>query len=126
MLIKNASDFGVLIREVRNTAGLTQTALAERIGVSRQWLSEVEAMRNRIHAMREGLVETLAAKGVTQDFSFIARQCGMFSFTGLGPEQVDRLRTEHSIYIVRSGRINVAGINRGNLDRLCTAIASVL
>ncbi|MFV2066065.1 MAG: amino acid aminotransferase, partial [Pirellulales bacterium] len=106
--------------------GAIVTTVLSDTGLRRQWLSEVEAMRNRIHAMREGLVETLAAKGVTQDFSFIARQCGMFSFTGLDPEQVDHLRTEHSIYIVRSGRINVAGINRGNLDRLCTAIASVL
>jgi len=92
----------------------------------RQWLGEVEAMRNRIRAMRVGLVETLAANWVPRDFSFITRQRGMFSFTGLTPAQVDRLRTEHAIYIVRSGRINVAGINRGNLERLGAAIASVL
>jgi aspartate aminotransferase len=76
--------------------------------------------------MRKLLVQALADQGVTRDFSFMTRQRGMFSFSGLNPEQVDRLREEYSIYIVRSGRINVAGITEKNIDRLATAVAEVL
>jgi aromatic-amino-acid transaminase len=90
------------------------------------WRSEVDAMRARILKMRTQLVATLRDKGVQQDFSFIAGQKGMFSFLGITPEQVDRLKNEHAIYAVRSGRINVAGIRTGNMDRLCSAIAAVL
>jgi aromatic-amino-acid transaminase len=63
---------------------------------------------------------------VTQDFSFIANQKGMFSFSGLSKEQVEALRAKHALYIVGSGRINVAGMTTKNMDALCTAIASVL
>ncbi len=91
-----------------------------------QWEAEVTGMRDRINEMRRLFVETLKAKGVTRDFSFISRQRGMFSFSGLTPEQVKRLRDEYAIYIVGSGRINVAGMTRGNMDRLCEAVASVL
>ena len=91
-----------------------------------QWTEEVRAMRERINGMRELLVETLRAKGVDRDFSFITRQRGMFSFSGLTKEQVDALRQKYSIYIVGSGRINVAGMTPANMDRICTAIADVL
>ena len=90
------------------------------------WEGEVKDMRDRINGMRRLFVETLEAKGVDQDFSFITRQRGMFSFSGLNKEQVDRLREEHAIYIVASGRINVAGMTPGNMDRLCEAVAGVL
>ena len=90
------------------------------------WEVELAEMRDRINQMRGALVEGLAAQGVTRDFSFIRQQRGMFSFSGLSPEQVDRLREEHSIYAVRSGRINVAGITEGNIERLCKGIAAVL
>jgi aspartate/tyrosine/aromatic aminotransferase len=90
------------------------------------WEKEVAVMRDRINGMRQLLVDTLQAKGVTQDFSFIPKQRGMFSFSGLTPEQVDELREKYSIYIVRSGRINVAGMNEKNMDRLAEAIKSVL
>ena len=76
--------------------------------------------------MRTLFVETLKAKGVKRDFSFIERQNGMFSFSGLNPEQVARLKDEFGIYIVGSGRISVAGITRTNMDALCSAIAAVL
>ena len=68
----------------------------------------------------------LNEKGVDRDFDFIARQRGMFSFSGLTPEQVDALRERYSIYAVRSGRINVAGMTAANMDYLCSAIAEVL
>ncbi|MCB0132774.1 MAG: aminotransferase class I/II-fold pyridoxal phosphate-dependent enzyme, partial [Caldilineaceae bacterium] len=91
-----------------------------------EWEAEVAAMRARINAMRHLFVETLNEKGVEQDFSFIARQRGMFSFSGLTPDHVAALRDKYSIYIVGSGRINVAGMTEANMDYLCTAIADVL
>ena len=99
---------------------LTDPALYSR------WLEEVDGMRGRIAGMRQLFVDTLKSSGVTRDFSFIARQKGMFSFTGLTPEQVQRLREEHAIYIVSSGRINIAGLNEQSLPVVCRAIASVL
>lgn len=91
-----------------------------------KWVLEVSGMRERIASMRQLFVDTLRAKGVQQDFSFITRQRGMFSFSGIKPEQVDKLRSEYGIYIVRSGRINVAGMTEANMDRLCSAIQAVL
>ena len=90
------------------------------------WEGEVKEMRDRINGMRKLFVGTLKAKGVEQDFSFIATQRGMFSFSGLNKDQVATLREEHAIYIVGSGRINVAGMTPGNMDALCEAIAQVL
>jgi len=72
-----------------------------------RWEAELGAMRSRIHALRAGLVERLNAHDVG-DFSFITRQAGMFSYSGLTREQVQRLRSEHAIYALDSGRINVA------------------
>lgn len=91
-----------------------------------QWEAEVREMRDRINTMRHLFVETLHEKGVTQDFSFIARQRGMFSFSGLTPEQVKALREQHAVYVVGSGRISVAGMTEDNMDYLCRAIADVL
>jgi aromatic-amino-acid transaminase len=80
-------------------------------------------MRDRIRAMRRGLTERLAAHG---DFAFIQKQRGMFSYSGLNAGQVERLRTEFGIYAVGTGRICVAALNDGNLERVATAIAKVL
>jgi aspartate/tyrosine/aromatic aminotransferase len=91
-----------------------------------QWESEVQAMCDRINKMRKLFVKTLAAKGVTRDFSFIERQRGIFSYTGLTREQAQELREKHSIYILDSGRMNVAGMNERNIDAICEAIAKVL
>jgi aspartate aminotransferase/aromatic-amino-acid transaminase len=90
------------------------------------WESELKAMRLRIHEMRSLFVNTLRAKGVNQDFSFISHQQGMFSFSGLTPEQVSQLRKEYGIYIVGSGRISVAGMTHDNMGPLCDGIAAVL
>jgi len=92
----------------------------------RTWVGEVAAMRDRINGMRHTFVARLAERGVARDFSFIERQRGMFSFSGLNAGQVARLRKEYAIYIVGSGRINVAGITDRSIDRLCDAIAAVL
>jgi len=90
------------------------------------WHTELASMRQRINGTRKLFVERLAAAGIDRDFSFIERQRGMFSFSGLTPMQVDALKTNHSIYIVGNGRINVAGISESNVDRLCQAIMQVL
>jgi aromatic-amino-acid transaminase len=91
-----------------------------------QWEQELEEMRQRIGAMRAAFVEGLVAEGITRDFSFIKRQRGMFSFSGLSVEQVHRLRSEFGLYIVDSGRICVAAMNDRNLKPICSAIAKVL
>jgi aspartate/tyrosine/aromatic aminotransferase len=91
-----------------------------------QWEAEVTTIRERIRLMRELLVKTLKAKGLQRDFSFITKQNGMFSFSGLTKDQVNQLREKYSVYIVGSGRINVAGMTPKNMDRLCEAIADVL
>ena len=91
-----------------------------------KWIKEVADIRGRINEMRHLFVKTLKEKGEQQDFSSIIEQRGMFSFSGLTKEQVDRLRDEYSIYIVGSGRINVAGMTPANMDRLCEAIKAVL
>jgi aspartate/tyrosine/aromatic aminotransferase len=90
------------------------------------WEKEVTQMRDRINGMRELLAKTLKAKGVPGDYSFITRQRGMFSFSGLTKDQVETLRAKHAIYIVGSGRINVAGITPENCERLCEAMAGVV
>lgn len=91
-----------------------------------QWLGELAQMRDRIRAMRTLFVRTMSELRPDRDFSFIERQNGMFSFSGLTPEQVDRLRDEFSVYVVRNGRINVGGMTPENMRRLCEAIAAVL
>jgi len=90
------------------------------------WEQEVATMRDRINGMRQSLVDALAAKGVAGDYSFITQQRGMFSFTGLTKEQVDTIRQQHAIYIVGSGRINVAGLTPSNVGRVADAIGSVV
>ncbi|MGR7921134.1 amino acid aminotransferase [Zobellella sp. An-6] len=100
--------------------------VAEDPELYQDWLNELAEMRDRIQEMRTLLVEKLSGRGVDQDFSFIARQNGMFSFSGLNKEQVERLKNEFGIYIVGSGRISVAGITKSNIDALCDAIAAVI
>ncbi|ETS30048.1 aromatic amino acid aminotransferase [Photorhabdus temperata] len=90
------------------------------------WEQELTTMRERIQRMRQLFVNTLQEKGAKQDFSFIINQNGMFSFSGLTKEQVERLRTEFGIYAVSSGRINVAGLTLENMAPLCEAIVAVL
>lgn len=90
-----------------------------------RWADEVEAMRLRIAQLRSGLVEALEPHGLRERFAHIGVQRGMFSYTGLSPEQVQQLREHHSVYMVSSGRANVAGIDATRLALLAEAIASV-
>jgi aromatic-amino-acid transaminase len=90
------------------------------------WIQELADMRARIKEMRQAFVQGMADRQQTVDFDFINHQKGMFSFSGLTQEQVLKLRADNHIYIVGSGRINVAGITPANIDPLCDAIAKVL
>ncbi|SFB48982.1 amino acid aminotransferase [Azotobacter beijerinckii] len=90
------------------------------------WEAELAGMRGRIRSMRQALVEQLAAQGAKRDFAFVAQQRGMFSYSGLSAEQVERLRSEFGIYAVATGRICVAALNSRNLASVTQAIAQVL
>jgi len=101
-------------------AVLTEPALR------RDWEAELAAMRERIQAMRRSLHGVLAAKVPGRDFGYFLSQRGMFSYTGLSPRQVDRLREEFAVYVLRSGRMCVAGLNRSNVEATARAMAAVL
>jgi len=89
-----------------------------------RWEAELGEMRERIHALRAGLVEQLAEHGAPE-FAFIQDQAGMFSYSGLSRAQVERLRDEFGIYAVGTGRICVAALSLGNLDYVAKAISAV-
>ncbi len=90
------------------------------------WEDELAGMRDRIRAMRTGLVEAIQATGCAQDFSFVVQQRGMFSYTGLSAAQVDVLKDEFGIYAVGTGRICLAALNSKNLGYVANAIAQVV
>lgn len=96
--------------------------------LTQQWLDELAQMRSRVNGMRSDLRMALDSRGVQLNAAgngFIEQQNGMFTMSGLTKDQVAKLKAEHAIYIVGSGRINVAGITPANIDRLCDAIAAV-
>ena len=127
---KAFSNLKIIIRRLYSNppshGGAIVTTIMNDAALRAEWEGEVAQVRGRIAEMRQLFVDTLKAKGVTQDFSFLTGQCGMFSFSGLNPDQVKTLKEKHSIYIVGSGRINVAGMTKANMDPLCTAVAEVL
>ncbi|WP_271007563.1 amino acid aminotransferase [Paucibacter sp. B51] len=90
------------------------------------WEGEVTEMRERIHAMRNALYEVLTAKLPGRNFDYFLTQRGMFSYTGLTAAQVDRLKDEFGVYLVRSGRMCVAGLNNKNVEATASAMAAVL
>ncbi len=90
------------------------------------WLAEVEAMRLRIAEMRQALVSELQAILPGKNVDYLLKQRGMFSYTGLSAQQVDRLRDEFGIYLIASGRMCVAGLNRSNVKRVAEAFAAVM
>lgn len=92
----------------------------------RQWEGEVAAMRERILAMRQRLHAVLAERLPGRDFGYFLSQRGMFSYTGLSAAQVDRLREDHAVYLVRSGRMCVAGLSTRNVEPVAEAFAAVL
>lgn len=92
-----------------------------------EWQTELENMRDRVHQMRKALVAALLVKGERKkDFSYMHKQCGLFSLCGLNFDQIQRLRAEKGIYMTNNGRINVAGLNTTNLEYVADAILSVM
>ncbi|KVD80635.1 aromatic amino acid aminotransferase [Burkholderia sp. ABCPW 14] len=104
-----------LISTVLNDAALAQ-----------QWDRDVTAMRERIKRMRSALAERLAARLPGTSFGYLVEQRGMFSYTGLAPAEVDALREDNGVYLLRSGRACVAGLSDANVDYVANAIAAVL
>lgn len=119
-----------IIRTIYSTPSKHGSAIVETVlgtpELRARWEVELAEMRDRIADLRMQLAAGLKSATCKQDFSFMTGQIGMFSFSGLSPKQAVRLRDEFGIYIVESGRINVAGLNSSNLDRVCSAIAAVL
>jgi aromatic-amino-acid transaminase len=94
--------------------------------LNQQWQNEVKEMRERIIKMRRILKDELTKALPDRDFNYLVEQKGMFSYTGLTGEQVDTLREDYAIYLVRSGRICVAGLNMNNVYIVAKAMAEVL
>lgn len=103
---------------------IAQQVLADQ-DLKQAWQQEVGAMRERIKTMRQQLHDQLSFRLPEKDFSFFIKQRGMFSYTGLSPEQVARLREQSAIYVLQTGRLCVAGLNGSNIDRVCDALADV-
>jgi aromatic-amino-acid transaminase len=91
-----------------------------------QWEAELAQMRERIQAMRRALHAGLSPRLPGRDFGYLLTQRGMFSYTGLSAAQVDRLRDEHAVYLIRSGRMCVAGLTTRNVERTAQAMAAVI
>ena len=108
-----------------HAAGIVTRVLGE-AKLRAAWEADVAAMRQRIQAMRKSLHATLTAKKPGRDFGYFLTQRGMFSYTGLSAAQVDRLREQYGVYLIRSGRICVAGLNTNNVERTATAMAAVI
>lgn len=123
------SQFAAVARNLWSTppshgAAVVATILANS-ELRQLWEQEVAAKRGRIAGLRQGLVDALALHGLAERFAHIAQQRGIFSYTGLTAEQVLRLRRDDSVYLVESGRANIAGLDAERLDPLAAAIARV-
>ncbi|RQP24063.1 amino acid aminotransferase [Piscinibacter terrae] len=107
-------------------AGLVVAKVLSEPKLRAAWEADVAAMRERILAMRKALHGVLSKKLPGRNFDYFLTQRGMFSYTGLTAAQVDRLREEHAVYLVRSGRMCVAGLNTRNVEATAVAMAAVL
>uniref|UniRef100_A0A2K6MWM9 Aspartate aminotransferase n=3 Tax=Colobinae TaxID=9569 RepID=A0A2K6MWM9_RHIBE len=123
------SQLKILIRPMYSNPPLNGARIAAAIlntpDLRKQWLQEVKGMADRIIGMRTQLVSNLKKEGSTHNWQHITDQIGMFCFTGLKPEQVERLTKEFSIYMTKDGRISVAGVTSGNVGYLAHAIHQV-
>lgn len=106
--------------------GMIVTTILKDPELSKLWKNELDGMRDRIAQARIALAQGLTERGVPMDCSFMTKQKGMFSFSGLTKDQVEFLKKEKAIYIVGSGRINVAGLTHGNLGYVCDAVAEAM
>ncbi|HKM15766.1 MAG TPA: amino acid aminotransferase [Marinospirillum sp.] len=133
---KNAADMEKLRSQMANVAranysnppahgsAIVATVLGS-ADLNRLWRCEVDEMRNRINTLRQQFVTALAPYGLAEKFACVAEQRGMFSYSGLKPNEVALLQKDFGIYMVKTGRMNIAGYNEQNLPYLCQAIASV-
>lgn len=123
------SQLKILIRPMYSNPPINGARIASTIlttpDLRKQWLQEVKGMADRIIGMRTQLVSNLKKEGSTHNWQHITDQIGMFCFTGLKPEQVERLTKEFSIYMTKDGRISVAGVTSGNVGYLAHAIHQV-
>ena len=106
-------------------AAIVQLILSNDV-LRKEWDAELTEMRDRINGLRAQFVKQIQSIGIEQDFSFIEREKGMFSFLGVNVDQVQTLVNDYSIYLVNSSRINVAGINDSNIKYLANSLATVL
>ncbi len=90
------------------------------------WVTELASMRDRIKQLRSEFVRLVNSIIPDGDYEYVNHQRGMFSYSGLSRDQAERLKSEYGIYALRSGRINIAGLNSSNIKRVCTAIAEVM
>lgn len=109
----------------RHGAAIVATILSDP-ALRQEWLTELANMRERIHKMRQSFVAGMRSAGCDTDFSFLLNQKGMFSYSGLTPMQVDWLKAQKAIYMVGTGRMNVAGLTTQNLPILCSAITQAI
>ncbi|MCJ1278581.1 aspartate transaminase aat1 [Puttea exsequens] len=123
------SQIKILVRPLYSNPPIHGARIASKIlntpELNEQWLQEVKGMAERIIEMRALLKKNLEELGSKHDWSHITSQIGMFAYTGLKPEQMDKLAKEHSVYATKDGRISVAGITTGNVKRLAEAIHKV-
>ncbi|EPE28532.1 PLP-dependent transferase [Glarea lozoyensis ATCC 20868] len=123
------SQIKILVRPLYSNPPVHGARIASEIlndpALNKQWLGEVKGMADRIITMRALLKKELENLGSKHDWSHITSQIGMFAYTGLTPEQMDKLAKEHSVYATKDGRISVAGITSGNVKRLAAAIHAV-
>uniref|UniRef100_A0A8C8G2E2 Aspartate aminotransferase n=1 Tax=Oncorhynchus tshawytscha TaxID=74940 RepID=A0A8C8G2E2_ONCTS len=123
------SQLKILIRPIYSNPPMNGARIAATIlntpDLYKEWLGEVHGMANRIITMRELLVANLKKEGSTRNWKHVIDQIGMFCFTGLKPEQVERLTKEFSIYMTKDGRISMAGVTSGNVGYLAQGIHAV-
>ncbi|RKF56395.1 Aspartate aminotransferase, mitochondrial [Erysiphe neolycopersici] len=123
------SQIKILVRPLYSNPPIHGARIASEIlrnkELNSQWLGELKGMADRIITMRKLLKDELEAIGSKYDWSHITNQIGMFAYTGLTPEQMEKLAKEHSVYATKDGRISVAGITTGNVKRLAAAIHAV-
>jgi aromatic-amino-acid transaminase len=118
------------VRRLYSSPGIHAAKLVARVlgeaDLRAMWTAEVAEMRERIAAMRRALHDALVARLPGRDFSYFLTQRGMFSYTGLSAGQVARLRDEHAVYLIASGRMCIAGLSQANVGRVAEAMAAVL
>jgi len=123
------SQLKILIRPMISNPPIHGARIATKIltdeNLKKQWLSDVKTMADRIINMRTQLKSLLEKEGSTKNWNHITDQIGMFCFTGISPEQVEKLTKEHSIYLTKDGRISVAGVSSKNVEYLAHALHQV-